>query len=316
MIAINVKNLRKNYGPIEIVKGVDLAIKEGEFFSLMGPNGSGKTTLTSIIAGTTPSTSGIVEIHGYDISDKSDMVKSLIGYVPQENFSCPHLTGRENLLYFAKLAGLDPSTAKKWVDELLEMMGLVKDANKRVSQYSGGMRKRLEVATALVPEVEVIILDEPTTGFDPTVRKEFMGLLLDINQRGTTIFLVTHIGEDAEVAKTVAFMNNGQIIVQETPKVLKNKYKKVNTLYITTSVITPRVYKILEQFNTNGKLIQTDEGFKVYCEKPEEIIPLIVKSLGEVGCKVTRIEMSPPSLEDIFFILTRRDLKNGMEEEK
>ncbi len=244
------------------------------------------------------------------------MVKSFIGYVPQENFSCPHLTGRENLIYFAKLAGLNPSTAKKWVDELLEMMGLLKDANKRVSQYSGGMRKRLEVATALVPDVKVIILDEPTTGFDPTVRKEFMGLLLDINQRGTTIFLVTHIGEDAEVAKTVAFMNNGQIIVQETPKELKNKYKKLNTLHITTSVITPRVYKILQQFNTNGKLIQTDEGFKVYCEKPEEIIPLIIKNLGELGCKVTRIEMSPPSLEDIFFILTKRDLKNGMEEKK
>ena len=316
MTAITVKNLRKNYGPIEIVKGVDLAIKEGEFFSLMGPNGSGKTTLTSIIAGTNPCTSGTVKIHGYDISAKSDMVKSFIGYVPQENFSCPHLTGRENLLYFAKLAGLNPSAAKKWVDELLEMMGLLKDANKRVSQYSGGMRKRLEVATALVPDVKVIILDEPTTGFDPTVRKEFMGLLLDINQSGTTIFLVTHIGEDAEVAKTVAFMNNGQIIMQETPKELKNKYKKLNTLNIKTSVITTRVYKILQEFNTNGKLIQTDEGFKVYCEKPEEIIPLIIKNLGEVDCKVTRIEMSPPSLEDIFFILTKRDLKKGMEEEK
>lgn len=310
MIAIAVENIRKNYGLIEIVKGVNLTIEEGEFFTLMGPNGSGKTTLTSIIAGTTLSTSGSVNIHGYDVSDKSEKVKSLIGYVPQENFSCPRLTGRENLLYFAQLAGFNNSTARKWADELLEKMGLSQDANKKVSQYSGGMRKRLEVATALVPDVKIIILDEPTTGFDPTVRKEFMGLLLDINQGGTTIFLVTHIGEDAEVAKTVAFMNNGQIIAQDNPKELIKKFKGLKTLNIKTSVMSTRVSKILQQFNTNGKLIQTDEEYKVYCEKPEKIIPLVIKNLDEAGCKTTRIDLSPPSLEDVFYILTKRALKN------
>lgn len=303
MIAITVDNLRKNYGSTEILQGVNLTIEEGEFFALMGPNGSGKTTLTSIIASTTLSTSGTVNIHGYNISDKPEKVKALIGYVPQENFSSPRLTGRENLLYFAQLAGLNRYMSKKWADELLEKMGLSKDANKKVSHYSGGMRKRLEVATALMPDVKVIILDEPTTGFDPAVRKEFMGLLLDINHEGTTIFLVTHIGEDAEVAKTVAFMNNGQILVKGNPEELKKKFTEFNVITIITSVISKRVYEILQQSNTNGKLIQTNEGYKIYCERPDEIIPLISKNLAGIGCKATSIELSPPSLEDIFFSL-------------
>ena len=313
MTAIIVKNLVKNYGLRNILKTVNLNIEEGEFFALMGPNGSGKTTLASILAGTTPTTSGTVNIHGSDISNQPGKIKSLIGYIPQENFSCPHLTGRENLLYFAQLAGQNKTTAKKWVKDVLEKMELSHDADRLVSQYSGGMRKRLEVATALVPGVKIIILDEPTTGFDPAARKMLLGSLMEINRDGITIFLVTHIGEDAEVAKIVAFMKNGQIIVQDNPRSLKTKFKGRNAIDIKLPIKNSRIFRTLKSINNGRQIVETSDGYKVYCEKPEEIIPLIVNNLNKIGCTSTEVELNPPSLEDIFFFLTKQILTEKME---
>jgi ABC-2 type transport system ATP-binding protein len=166
MVAIAVDNVRKSYDSEEVLRGVNLRIPAGVFYALMGPNGSGKSTLTSIIAGTNSPDSGTVEIFGISSTDGGIETKRFVGYIPQENFSSPHLTGRENLVYFAGLLGLSRSKAEAETKRLLEMMGLSGHAEKRVSNYSGGMRKRLEVATALFPGVRILILDEPTTGHE------------------------------------------------------------------------------------------------------------------------------------------------------
>ncbi len=315
MNAIVVKNLVKNYGPKTILKTIDLTIEKGEFFSLMGPNGSGKSTLVSIITGTTPTTKGVVNIHGRNLFEEPREVKSLIGYVPQESFSSPRLTGRENLFYFALLSGLNRRTAKQWVDDILEKMGLTEDADKFVSKYSGGMRKRLEVATALVPGVKLLILDEPTTGFDPAARKMLLGSLLEINREGITIFLVTHIGEDAGVAKRVAFMKNGQIIVQDDPKNLKIRFKERTAIDVKLATKNSVIHKKLMSFNKGRRVIGTGEGYKVYCERPEEIIPQIIGYLNDNGYPEAKVEVNPASLEDIFFFLTQQESSNDLEVE-
>jgi len=176
--AILVQNLRKKYGDAEVLKGVNLKIEEGEFYALMGPNGSEKTTLTSIIAAVRLPTNGRVEIYG----KPPEKAKRLIAYIPQENFSSMLLTGRENLMYFAGLLGYSRSEAKKMVADILDKIELTKDADKRVSTYSGWMRKRLEIGTALFPSIKIFILDEPTTGVDPSGRRDFLGMLNDLRR--------------------------------------------------------------------------------------------------------------------------------------
>lgn len=302
MDAIRVERLAKKYGENEVLKGVNLKIAEGEFYALMGPNGSGKTTLASIIVAVRSPTNGRIAIYG----EKPENSKQLIGYVPQENFSSPILTGRENLRYFAGLLGYSKNIREKIVNELLNKIGLAEDADKRVADYSGGMRKRLEVATALFPGIKILVLDEPTTGLDPSARRKFLGLIQELRKEKTTILLITHIGADAESASRVGLIDEGQIIAEEEPERLKNASGLKDVINIETSIKSENVVKILSRFSEKKKVLETDVGYRVYCEDVEEAIPEIVRSLDSVGCKATKIETEKPSLEDVFFKLTEK----------
>jgi ABC-type multidrug transport system ATPase subunit len=303
--AIILEKVTKYYGENLVLNGVNLKIFKGEFYALMGPNGSGKTTLISIIATVKSPSSGKIEIYG----KKPEKAKELIGYVPQENFSSPLLTGKENLMYFAGLLGYSNSMAKKIVDELLRKIGLLDDANKRVSDYSGGMRKRLEIATALFPDIKILILDEPTTGLDPSARRKFLGLLQDLRNEKTTILLVTHIGADADLASRVGLMDKGKIIAEDRPERLKKSSGLENVVNIETSIKNEKVVKILINFSEKMEILETEVGYRVFTEEPEVTIPMIVRSLDEVGCKVIRIETTTPSLEDVFFKLTEKKIR-------
>jgi ABC-type multidrug transport system ATPase subunit len=307
--AIVVKGLFKRYGDIDVLRGVDLDIGHGEFYALMGQNGSGKTTLISIATGTSLPTKGHVEIHGHDIVDEPEKVKRIIGYVPQENFSSPALTGHENLVYFARLFGLDNSEANRAAEQLLERMGLAGDSRKRVLDYSGGMRKRLEVATALLPGIEVLFLDEPTTGLDPSARKGFLGTLREVNEEEATIFMVTHIGEDAEVASRVGFMDGGQIVLEGEPDRLKERSGLQNVIEVETPFKGKEVASVIGAFSVDGSLQETEEGYRLYCDEPEEAMPRLVRALDGVGCGAERIETRAPSLEDVFFKATMKPLR-------
>ena len=309
MKALEIRDLHKSYGETEVLKGVTLSVDQGEMYALMGPNGSGKTTLTSIIACTNTPTSGTIEVFGYDTGKDANKVKTLIGYVPQEKFSIPLMTGEENLLYFIRLLGVQKQEARKMTKELLQKMDLTKDANKRVSQYSGGMRKKLEVATALLPGVKILILDEPTTGLDPSTRKKFLSKIQEIRKEGVTVFFVTHIGEDAEIASKIGLIDKGILIIEEKPEVLRRKTGLFHVISIETSIKSKQVYRTLENTINNGRLLETNKGYKFYCKEPEEIIEVMIRNLSNIGCKTTRIETTIPSLEDVFFKLTEKELR-------
>ena len=302
MDVISVEELTKKYGDNEVLKGVNLKIAEGEFYALMGPNGSGKTTLASIIVSVRFPTSGKIEIYG----KKPKYAKELIGYVPQENFSSPILTGKENLMYFAGLLGYSNNAAEKIVNELLNKIGLSEDANKRVSDYSGGMRKRLEVATALFPGIKILILDEPTTGLDPSARRKFLGLIQELRKEKATVLLITHIGADAELASRVGLIDEGEIIAEDEPERLKKASGLKNVMNIETTIKSDKIINVLSNFSEKGKVLETDVGYRLYCEDVEEATPKIVRSLDAIGCKATRIETERPSLEDVFFQLTEK----------
>jgi ABC-2 type transport system ATP-binding protein len=302
MDAISVEDLTKKYGDIEVLKGVNLKIEEGEFYALMGPNGSGKTTLASIMASVKSPTSGKIEIYGR----KPEKAKEFIGYVPQENFSAPILTGKENLMYFAGLLGYSKKKAERIVNELLNKIGLSEDADKRVSDYSGGMRKRLEVATILFPGVKILILDEPTTGLDPSARRKFLSLIREIKEKKTTILLITHIGADAELASRVGLVDEGEIIAEDTPEKLKKTSGLKDVINIETTIKSETIANVLSKFSEKQKVLETDVGYRVYCKDVEEATPNIVRALDAIGCKATRIETEKPSLEDVFFKLTEK----------
>jgi len=309
MDSIVIKSVIKKYGNKTVIDSLNLNIKEGEFYCLMGPNGSGKTTLCSIIASIKTQNSGTVEIYG----KKPSKVKDIIGYLPQENFSDSSLTGKENLTYFAGMLGYKRKEALSLVNDLINKIGLTEDADKRVSKYSGGMRKKLELATILFPGTKVLILDEPTTGLDPSARRNFFGLIDLIKNKTTTIILISHLGSDAEHASRVGLINEGKIISDGTPEELRNSSNLKNVINVETSVKNEKIKEILGGFNKEEKLQETDNGYKIYTNETTEVIPKIVRAVEESGYKIVQIGSITPSLEDVFFKLTGKPVRKAKE---
>jgi ABC-2 type transport system ATP-binding protein len=290
-----------------VLDGVNLDVAEGEFYALMGPNGSGKTTLASIIAAVKTQDSGIVEVSG----KKPAQAKEFIGYVPQENFSSPKLSGRENLVYFANLLGYSRNQANQLVVEMLQSVGLSEEADKRVAKYSGGMRKRLEIATAIFPGIKVLILDEPTTGLDPAARRSFFSMIQEIMDKKTSIILITHIGSDAELASRVGLIDNGRMIAEGTPDELKRKHAVEDVITVETAAKSERVLSVLKGFSIDGRVAESEAGYKIYSRNGDRVLADVVRGLDQAGHKVMRIEMARPTLEDVFFRLTERNLQEA-----
>jgi ABC-2 type transport system ATP-binding protein len=290
-----------------VLDGVNLDVAEGEFYALMGPNGSGKTTLASIIAAVKTQDSGIVEVSG----KKPAQAKEFIGYVPQENFSSPKLSGRENLVYFANLLGYSRNQANQLVVEMLQSVGLSEEADKRVAKYSGGMRKRLEIATTIFPGIKVLILDEPTTGLDPAARRSFFSMIQEIMDKKTSIILITHIGSDAELASRVGLIDNGRMIAEGTPDELKRKHAVEDVITVETAAKSERVLSVLKGFSIDGRVAESEAGYKIYSRNGDRVLADVVRGLDQAGHKVMRIEMARPTLEDVFFRLTERNLQEA-----
>jgi len=307
VFAIHVENLVKTYDSRRVLDGVNLDVVEGEFYALMGPNGSGKTTLASIIAAVRSQDSGVVAVYGRNPAQ----AKEFVGYVPQENFSSPKLSGRENLVYFATLLGYSRNHANQLAAEMLKNVGLSEEADKRVAKYSGGMRKKLEVATAIFPGIKVLILDEPTTGLDPAARRSFFSMIHEIMDKKTSIILITHIGSDAELASRVGLIDNGRMITEGTPDELKRKHAVEDVITVETAVKTDSVLSVLKAFSIDGKVAESEAGYKIYSRSGDRVLADVVRSLDQAGLKVMRIEMARPTLEDVFFRLTQRNLQEA-----
>jgi ABC-2 type transport system ATP-binding protein len=303
--SIYIKDLRKSYDHQMVLNGVNLIVEEGEFYALMGPNGSGKSTLSSIIASVTKFDSGTLEIYG----KKPEQARQMIAYIPQENFSVPQLSGRENLLYFARILGKGGSDARGLINQMLEKVGLTQDADKQFSRYSGGMKKRLELATTLFPGVRVLILDEPTTGLDPAARRDFFALLANIKHDQTSIFLITHMGSDAEAASRVGLIHRGKIIAEGTPATLRTQYAPEEVVTIETPTQSSDCEPILRAFSDGEKVARLQNGYRIYVRDGGQVLPEVVKALNQAGISINRTEVAKPTLEDVFFKLTEHPMQ-------
>lgn len=219
--AISIVNLMHRYKDAEqfAVNDISLEIKEGEIFGLLGPNGAGKTTTISILSGLIKPTQGKVTVHGFDSMQQSDESKKVIGVVPQEIALYPTLTAKENLEFFGSMYGIPKAALNEKINQYLNLFGLENTGNKRVEQFSGGMKRRLNLIASLLHDPKILILDEPTASVDVQSRNMIIEFLRDLNKKGTTILYTSHYLEEAEnLCTEIAIIDDGKIIIQGSPQ--------------------------------------------------------------------------------------------------
>ena len=302
--AIEIKGLTKSYGNVHALNGVDIKINEGEFFGLLGPNGAGKTTTINILTGLVFRDKGSTEVFGKDTVNDYRFTRSKIGIAAQE-FSVDWFFPIEKLLFFqAGYYGIRKKDAKPTIDKLLARLGLEKKKDARLRQLSGGMKRRFQLAKALVHDPDIIILDEPTAGVDVELRRDLWQYLRDLHYKGKTILLTTHYIEEAELlCDNVAIIDEGKILKEGPPKILT---QELGTAGISINI-----------GNTNQKLDSYFSEYTYTIEKnrlhfsvkdPDKALPKIIKKLSEADIHINSIDSSRSSLEDVFLNLTGKGI--------
>ena len=223
--AITIEGLTKDYGEARAVDGLTLSISEAEVFGLLGPNGSGKTTTINCLTGILNPTSGTIRVGGFDVRTQGDEARQIMGVSPQETAVYQYLTGKENVELFGRLYSISKGTLGPKVDYVLEKVGLLEESGHRVGKYSGGMKRRVSIAMALVTDPKIVLLDEPTVGMDPQARRSVWDFVLELRDKGKTIVLTTHYMEEAEeLCDEVGIIDHGRLIALGSPTDLKEKY--------------------------------------------------------------------------------------------
>lgn len=222
--AVAIQGLTKDFG-VRAVDGLTLTISEGEVFGLLGPNGSGKTTTINCLTGLLVPTAGEISVEGFDVRTQGDEARNVMGVSPQETAVYSYLTGMENVKLFGALQSLSGKVLDERADYVIERVGLMEEAGRRVAKYSGGMKRRVSIAMALVADPKVILLDEPTVGMDPQARRAVWDFVLDLRDRGKTVVITTHYMEEAqELCDEVGIIDHGKLIALGSPDALKAEY--------------------------------------------------------------------------------------------
>jgi len=304
--AIDIKGLTKSYGELKALNGVNISIKKGEFFGLLGPNGAGKTTTINILTGLVFKESGSAKVFGKDTIKDFRYTRSKIGIAAQE-FSVDWFFPIEKLLFFqAGYYGIKPKDAKPLVDSLLNRLGLSSKRNSRLRQLSGGMKRRFQIAKALVHDPEILILDEPTAGVDVELRRDLWKYLQDLHSRGKTILLTTHYIEEAELlCENVAIIDNGKILKMGAPKELTRELGEAGI-----TVVLENLNGLNKKDLENYKYTNDKNRLHFSIKDPDEELPKIIRVLSNAGLHIQKIESNKSSLEDVFLNLTGKGI-NG-----
>ncbi len=316
---IKTRKLTKIYpGNMKAVDGIDVEVKSGEIFAFLGPNGAGKTTTIKMLNTLLKPTSGRAMVAGFDVAKKPGEVRKRIGYAAQDVGVDEHSTGRENLTLYGHFYRLDNDTIKRRVKKIFEIVGLTGYENKMVSTYSGGMRKRLDLAMGLIHRPQILFLDEPTTGLDPQTRAHIWEYIHTLVEKlGMTIFMTTHYMDEADhLANRIAIIDLGKIVTMGTADELK---RSIGGDVVTLSPVgdnaearkefVKRADAILagKPFVTGTK--PTDGELAVYVNNSESAIPSIMQLLTGEGIAVKTISISRPSLDDVFLKYTGRTIR-------
>lgn len=295
-------DLRKRYGPLEVVRGVDLEVRRGECFGLLGPNGAGKTTLLRMLLGLTPPTAGRLRVMGHAVPAEARRAREHIGVVPQMDNLDPDFTVRENLLTYASYYGLKAQGLDGRIDELLAFANLEGRAAAAIQALSGGMKRRLSLARALINDPELIVLDEPSTGLDPQARQHIWQRLLTLLGQGRTLILTTHYMEEAErLCDRLAIIDGGRIVACDSPRALVDRHIESHVFELRGADTAHWEQRGAELASRAERVGDT---LLLYAREPGALLDALE------ACPGLRYWHRPANLEDVFLKLTGRELRD------
>ena len=315
MHAIRTTNLTKKYEALTAVDHVFLEVPQGEIFGLLGPNGAGKTTIIKMLSTLTAPTDGDAEVWGHSIRSARDEVRRSIGMVFQDPAVDDSLTGRENLDFHARMYGMRKELRRERIGEVLALVGLEDKADLLLKKYSGGMKRRLEIARGLIHYPRVLFLDEPTLGLDPQTRHHIWEYIRMLNARErVTIILTTHYMEEADsLCSRIGIIDQGKILVIDTPPALKNTLG--NDLLTIASSDQPKLMAGLSEEGWVKEIRRYGDDLLVSAQQAEEKVPLAVHVAQGLGVSITAVSMRKPTLEDVFLHYTGKTMRDEEESE-
>jgi ABC-2 type transport system ATP-binding protein len=304
---IEIEGLVKNYGKVTALDSVSLGVKKGEIFGLLGPNGAGKTTLMEILCGLRRFDKGRLSVSGFDIVKDSYKIRRLIGFCPQETLLYDLLSVRENFAFAASLYSLDSRKFKERIEFSSKFLGIGEFLNKKVKELSGGMKRRANLAVSIIHDPPIVILDEPTVGFDPNVKREFWNSIKNLKDYGKTVLLSTHdMYEADELCDRVAIMDRGKIVALDKPHVLKEKLGGEALIHIKLK--EPPSEQALKLLEADYNSVSRGNEIQVFAKNPWEIMPKVSNQVISLKLLTEKIEIVEPTLEDVFIKLTGRRL--------
>jgi ABC-2 type transport system ATP-binding protein len=304
--AVWTRGLAKNYDEVEAVRGIDFEVAPGEIFGFLGPNGAGKTTTIAMLCTLAKPTGGEARVAGFDVMLERDEVRRNIGLVFQDPTLDGYLTAEENLRFHADLYGVPRALARERMQIVLEMVGLWERRDSIVNTYSGGMRRRLEIARGLLHSPRVLFLDEPTIGLDPQTRSSIWTYIRELKAREEiTIFLTTHYMDEAEYCDRIAIMDQGQIVVLDTPESLKASVGR-DRVQIKTDDDDAAIAALRERFELEAVIAEGEVTFSV--PEGEQFVPRL---FAELGVPILGVSVSRPSLDDVFMSYTGTTIRDA-----
>ncbi len=305
-MAIEARDLVRRFGSIDAVRGVSFDVAQGETFGFLGPNGAGKSTTISMLCTLLTPTSGIARVAGHDVVAEKAEVRKRIGLVFQDTTLDDYLTAQENLRFHAELYGVPRSQTGPRIDDVLEMVGLVDRRGSLVRTFSGGMKRRLEIARGLLHSPRVLFLDEPTVGLDPQTRAHIWGYIDELRRReAITIFLTTHYMDEAEHCDRIAIIDGGEIVVEDTPEQLKASVGR-DRVQISTGDDEAAIAALVERFGLEATMSEGTVAF--YVVHGEVFVPRL---FAELGVPIKSVSIARPTLDDVFMRYTGRTIRDA-----
>src|SRR5512136_1361874 len=310
-IAIEVKNLHKAFSETKAVEGASFQVEQGEIFSLLGPNGAGKTTTISMLSCLLHPEAGDALVMGHSVRRDPMAVKSVLGIVPQEVALYDDLTANENLTFWGKMYGLRGAALKQRVAEVLEIIGLSERQKGRLGKFSGGMKRRVNIAVALLHKPQIIYMDEPTVGIDPQSRRSILDNVVALKNQGMTVLYTTHYMEEAqELSNHIAIMDHGKIIATGTNEELIRIVGEMHRITLTINAESTRVMEAWKATRGVKQVTAEDGTLTLLADDSNQVLPHLFETAATNNVRITSVAVQEPNLEAVFLHLTGRALRD------